>query len=56
MRILVGAGAAIIGAVKLGQLYMSNEPFERKTAWYWVGLIVLGLLLVGAEVALIAMD
>lgn len=56
MRIIVGLGAVILGAVKLGQLYTSNEPFERKTMWYWIGLIVAGVVLVAAEVALTIMD
>jgi hypothetical protein len=56
MRIVFGVGAVIVGAVKLAQLYTSNEPFERKAMWSWIGLIVARIVLVGAEVALAVMD
>ena len=56
MRIIFGVGAVLVGAVKLGQLYRSNVPFERKTMWSWIGVIVAGVVLVGAEIALVVMD
>ncbi len=56
LRIIVGIGAVIVGAVKLAQLYMGNEVPERRAVWAWIGLIVAGVVLVAAEVALVVMD